>query len=179
MELIDIVDENNELTGDTVDRKEVHKKGLWHREVAILILNEKNEFLIQKRASTKKLAPNMWSLTAGHIESGETIEKAVLRETEEELGIKNLNIKNFKFICVEKCNSTSGNIINNHFKYIYLLKVNFKINDYIIQKSELSEVKYISFEMLEEIYNNKEKYCNEYTKIFFKKYFNKIINTLK
>lgn len=33
MELIDVVDENNQLTGQKTDRNEVHQKGLWHREI--------------------------------------------------------------------------------------------------------------------------------------------------
>lgn len=39
MEYLDIVDENNELTGKTEERNIIHEKG---------------EILLQKRASTKK-----------------------------------------------------------------------------------------------------------------------------
>ena len=54
MEILDVVDENNNLTGKTEDRKIVHEKGLWHREVAAWIMNEKGEVLLQKRAPSKK-----------------------------------------------------------------------------------------------------------------------------
>ena len=45
MELLDIVDENNNLTGKSLDREIVHKDGLWHREVAVIILNEEGKML--------------------------------------------------------------------------------------------------------------------------------------
>ena len=41
MELLDVVDENNNLTGKQEEREIVHRDGLWHREVAIWIMNEK------------------------------------------------------------------------------------------------------------------------------------------
>lgn len=34
MELLDIVDENNEITGQVEERKIVHEKNLWHRHVS-------------------------------------------------------------------------------------------------------------------------------------------------
>ncbi len=37
MELLDIVDENNNLTGKTEEKEVIHKKGLYHREVAVWI----------------------------------------------------------------------------------------------------------------------------------------------
>lgn len=33
-EILDIVDENNNLTGKTANKSYVHNKGIWHREVA-------------------------------------------------------------------------------------------------------------------------------------------------
>ena len=71
MELLDIVDENNNLTGEKIDRKIVHEKGIWHREIVVHIINDKKEMLLQKRAATKKLCHNMWALCAGHIDAGE------------------------------------------------------------------------------------------------------------
>lgn len=41
MELVDIVDENNELTGQVEDRWVAYDKGLWRRTVSCWIMNEK------------------------------------------------------------------------------------------------------------------------------------------
>lgn len=46
MEYFDIVDENNNLTGKTEEREIVHTTGLWHREVAVWVINEKGELLL-------------------------------------------------------------------------------------------------------------------------------------
>ena len=44
---------------------------------------------------------------------------------------------------------------NNRFIYMYLLKTNRKINEYRIQKEELSEVKYFTIKEIEEAIHNK------------------------
>ena len=49
-ELIDVLDENGVKTGEVLTRKEVHKRGLWHRAIAVAIINEQNEILIQQRS---------------------------------------------------------------------------------------------------------------------------------
>ena len=49
-EMIDVLDENGVKTGTIATRKEVHKKGLWHRAIVVAIINEKNEILIQQRS---------------------------------------------------------------------------------------------------------------------------------
>ena len=129
MELLDIVDENNNLTGKTEEKEIVHKKGLWHREVAIWIMNNKGEILIQKRASTKKQNPNKWGLTAGHIDAGESIEAGMSREILEELGVE---IKDFSKIEITKIQTEhkNSNTINNYFAYVFFAKVNYDIQDY-------------------------------------------------
>ena len=135
MEYLDIVDENNKLTNEIKSRKIVHERGLWHREVAVWIIKNKTNSLIQKRGANKKIAPNMWSLTAGHINSGEPIIKAAIREVSEELGIKNLGPSDFKLIDVQKSkyNDKTG-LINNIYRYVYVLKTNLEEKDFEIQK---------------------------------------------
>lgn len=88
MELLDVLDEEGNLIGKKEDKDSIHEKGLWHREVCALIRNEKGEYLIQKRAATKKQAPNKWGMTAGHVDAGENFDEAIVREIKEELGIE-------------------------------------------------------------------------------------------
>jgi 8-oxo-dGTP diphosphatase len=47
--------------------------------VAAAIFNDKGEILLQKRKDV-----NQWCIISGHVEFGETIEDAILREIEEE-----------------------------------------------------------------------------------------------
>lgn len=157
MEYLDIVDENNQLTGKTEERNIIHEKGIWHREVAVWIMNEKGEILLQKRAATKKQEPNKWALCAGHIDAGESVESAIIREIEEELGIK-VSIDELEFLKIYKKQSDLPNNIKNYnFSYNYFLKTNWKIEDYKIRLEELSEIKYIPFAELENIVKNKNE----------------------
>lgn len=47
--------------------------------IAVAIFNEKGEILLQKRKDVNK-----WGIISGHVEFGETIEHAVIREIKEE-----------------------------------------------------------------------------------------------
>lgn len=54
--------------------------------VYLIIKNENNEILLQRRQGTK-LWPGFLALPAGHIDEGENAYDAVVREAKEELGI--------------------------------------------------------------------------------------------
>lgn len=60
--------------------------------VAVIILNEKKQVLLQKRSDVK-----LWSIPSGHIEIGETVSEAAIREVKEET---NLDVKIKKLIGV-------------------------------------------------------------------------------
>lgn len=143
MELIDIVDKNNELTGQIYERELAYKKGLWRRTVSCWIMNEKGEILLQRRAKNKKMNPNKWAKTGGQVDSGESVEEAILREVNEELGIKIFK-EQAKIVDIYK-----GNDKNRRFSYNFIFVVKFKIDDYILQKEEVSEVRYVTIEDLE------------------------------
>lgn len=156
MELLDVVDENNNLTGEKTDRKIIHEKGLWHREIVVHIINEKKEMLIQKRAATKKLCPNMWALCAGHVDTGETPIKSAIRELEEEIGLV-VSEDELIYIGIQKTSKKRDGVINNHFNYIFLVKVDKKLEDFKIQYEELSELKYMSITQLIELIKNEDE----------------------
>ena len=150
-EYLDIFDENNKPLNDKKERKVVHEKGYWHREISVFIINENKDILIQKRAKDKLLAPDKWSLCAGHVDSGETIMEAAIREVKEEVGIKDIGPADFILFDIQKAEKKHGDIINNHYKYCYILKTNYKESDFVIQKEELSEVKYVSYDELKSL----------------------------
>ena len=51
--------------------------------VAAAVFNESGEVLLQKRADV-----NQWCILSGHVEFGETVEQAVLREVKEETNVE-------------------------------------------------------------------------------------------
>jgi mutator protein MutT len=46
--------------------------------------------LLGRRSSAKAACPDTWDVIGGHVEAGETFEDALLREVEEEIGIRPL-----------------------------------------------------------------------------------------
>lgn len=157
MELIDIVNENNELTGQVEDRWVAYNKGLWRRTVSCWIMNEKGEVLLQKRTATKRRNPNKWAKTGGQVDSGETAEEAIFREVKEELGIE-IQKEQIKVVDIHKSNEE-----NKRFAYNFIFIVNYKVEDYILQEDEVAEVKYFTIEEMELAKKNNDfnyTFCN-------------------
>lgn len=171
MELIDIVDENNKLTGQVEERWTAYEKGLWRRTVSCWIMNEKGEILLQKRAANKRRNPNKWAKTGGQVDSGETVEEAIFREVKEELGIEIPQNQ------IEVAEIFKSDDANKRFAYNFIFVVNYKINDYILQKEEVSEVKYVTIEDMELAKKNNDlnySFCNWKDNDFYRE-----INILK
>ena len=91
MEIFDIVDENGNPTGQTIERSLAHTNGVRHRTVHIWIAREvmgKWQVLLQKRALTKDSFPGRYDTSsAGHIQAGDEPLESAMRELKEELGI--------------------------------------------------------------------------------------------
>ncbi len=150
MELVDIVDENNKLTGQVEERWVAYEKGLWRRTVSCWIMNEEGEILLQKRSGDKKRNPNKWAKTGGQVDSGETVENAIFREVKEELGIE-IPKEQIEVEDIYKDNNK-----NRRFSYNFIFVVNHKIEDYKLQKEEVTEVKYVTIEEMELIKKNND-----------------------
>jgi isopentenyldiphosphate isomerase len=88
-ELFEIVDESGKVLG-VRPRRECHgNPALIHQAVHLLVFNRRGELFLQKRALNKDVQPGKWdSSVGGHMQPGETPLQAVLRETEEELGLR-------------------------------------------------------------------------------------------
>ena len=87
MEMLDIVNENDEIVGQA-SKQEIYEKLLPHRIVHVLAFNKKGELALQLQGAKKKFCPLHWvSTAAGHVQAGETVEQAALREFYEETGV--------------------------------------------------------------------------------------------
>ena len=86
-EIFDIVDDRDRVTGRQT-RQEVHRRGLKHRAIHVLVVNERGEVYLQKRSFKKDTFPGAWdSSSSGHVDSGETYDACAVRETREEIGL--------------------------------------------------------------------------------------------
>lgn len=87
-EIFDIVNERDEVI-DQQPRSEVHRQGLRHRAVHILVFNAAGSVFLQKRSMSKDCHPGTWdSSTSGHVDSGEDYDQSAVRELEEEIGLR-------------------------------------------------------------------------------------------
>lgn len=86
-EIFDVVNERDEVIGQRT-RGEVHRLGLMHRAVHVLVFNRAGEVFLQKRSMSKDCSPGLWDSSAsGHLESGEEWDACAVREVAEELGV--------------------------------------------------------------------------------------------
>src|SRR2546428_2747077 len=86
-EIFDVVNDRDEVTGQR-PRSEVHRLGLKHRAVHVLVFNARGEIFLQKRSLKKDCFPGRWDSSAsGHLEPGESYDACALRELREELGL--------------------------------------------------------------------------------------------
>jgi len=87
-EVFDVVNERDEVVGRQT-RREVHRLGLMHRAVHVLVFNSRGQVFLQKRSMTKDRQPGLWDSSAsGHVDSGEEYDACAIRELHEELGLR-------------------------------------------------------------------------------------------
>ncbi len=85
-EYFDCVDEHDQVIGRE-SRREVHRQGLRHRAVHVLLFNKRGEVFLQKRSMSKDTFPGAWDSSAsGHLDCGEDYDACAIRELKEELG---------------------------------------------------------------------------------------------
>src|SRR5262249_47734551 len=67
---------------------EVHRLGLMHRAVHVLVFNRRGQLFLQKRSRTKDTFPGAWDSSAsGHVDADEAYDDCAVRELREELGL--------------------------------------------------------------------------------------------
>ena len=87
-EFLDLVDENDNVINKK-RRSEVYAEHLSNfRVVNAFVINSEGEIWIPRRSADKRIFPLCLDMSmGGHVESGETYEDALKRETQEELNI--------------------------------------------------------------------------------------------
>lgn len=165
MELLQVVDQEGNFTGEILDKEEIHDKNLLHNEVGVFVINDKNQVLLQRRSPNKRYDANKWALCAGHVDAYESLEDAAIREIKEEIGIdvskQDLHKYGEKSVSLKESNS--------HITYLYYIKTNLAEEDFVIQQEELSEVKWFDIDEVIEMIVNKDSstiFKDRYIKLF-------------
>ena len=87
-EVFDVVDERDEVVGQA-PRSEVHRRGLRHRAVHVLVFDRQGRIFLQKRSMKKDCFPGTWDSSAsGHLDRGEAYDACAEREVREEIGVR-------------------------------------------------------------------------------------------
>ena len=87
-EIFPLVNELGEVMGQAT-RRECHSGSkLLHPVVHLHVRDAEGRLFLQKRSMTKDIQPGKWdTAVGGHIDFGETVHDALLREAREELGL--------------------------------------------------------------------------------------------
>ncbi|MDR0833807.1 MAG: NUDIX domain-containing protein [Candidatus Symbiothrix sp.] len=93
-ELFPLVNADGTVVGSAL-RSECHNGSkLLHPVVHLHVFNSRGELLLQKRSMRKDIQPGRWDTSVGgHVDFGESIETALLREAREELGIAGFEVR--------------------------------------------------------------------------------------
>ncbi|MEK7619486.1 MAG: NUDIX domain-containing protein [Patescibacteria group bacterium] len=132
---IQIVNENDEIIGHkergTLDNTDIYRvSALW-------ITNSKGEILLARRHRSKSHHPGMWGpAVAGTVDEGENYEQNIIKEAEEELGLKGIRPVLGPKIKVDN--------VYHHFTQWYTLVVDKDPGDFTLQEDEVEEVRWIS-----------------------------------
>ena len=154
-ELIDVLDEFGNPTGVVKKKSEIKKDGNYHRVIAVLVINNKDEILMQKRHPNKKVYPNLWSIfVKGHVQAGETPKEACIRELKEEVGL-DASLNELEYLYTIKEEVIKKDFIERAFFDTYIFRKDFSIDDVVYQEEELAGIKLVdSSEVISLIKNN-------------------------
>ena len=153
-ELLDVLDSNGIKTGEILPRKEVNKKGLWHRIIVVAIVNEKNEVLIQQRSENKDKNPGMWDISVtGHLSAGQDSLTAATREISEEVSVSlgySVEVRDFRFMfSYRKEEKVNDDHYDRQFYDFFILRQNGLTADNIrFQAEEVQAIKFVSINEL-------------------------------
>lgn len=134
-----IVNEKDKVIGSKEQEK--IKDDEIYRVSALWVINSNGNILLAKRAFTKSHDPGKWGpAVAGTVDKGETYDSNIIKEAEEELGLKNIKPKK------GPKERVFGK--HNYFCQWYFITVNKGLKEFKIKKDEVAEIKWFTKEEL-------------------------------
>jgi isopentenyl-diphosphate delta-isomerase type 1 len=154
-ELLDQVDEQGNVIGKAT-RAEFHSNPkMIHQVVHSWIFNKEGEILWQQRSMRKATSPGKWDMSCGgHILSGQTADETIIKELEEELGIKNAEP-----ILVDKY--IAGSQYQTELVNLYYIVLD-KETEFTLQEEEVEKVEWIIPKDAQRMVQNKERESTEF-----------------
>ncbi|WMI67447.1 NUDIX domain-containing protein [Mangrovimonas sp. YM274] len=151
-ELIDIVTKEGTLTGQSCLKSEIHSKGYYHNTAHLWLYTQKGEILLAQRSFEKAICPGMWDVSvAGHVDAGERIEEAAIRETQEELSLSLHENKLMKIGVFDCFQSYPSGIIDNEFHHTYIAQLLVPLKTLKPQPGEVEALKLVDIETFKDL----------------------------
>ena len=159
MEEFDILNENGLKINEIRTYNETHDLGLWHNSIEVVVVNNKNEILVQQRQSNKDFYPDLWDYSiCGHVKSGEMPIEATIREIKEEVGL-NVSEKDLKFLFSFRQQVIGRSKIESLFVDVFIVKKRFDESEIMLQESEVQAYKLLKLEEIKEMMDNDLVVC--------------------
>lgn len=150
MDAVIIVDDKDNAIG-IKERESITKNDIYRVSV-LWITNSKNEILLARRSLNKTHSPGKWGpAVAGTVEKNETYDSNIIKEAEEEIGLK--NIKPRKGLKIKMATKY------NYFCQWYFVEIDRNLDEFKIQESETEKIKWFSREeLLRRIDENQDEF---------------------
>ena len=114
-----------------------------YRVSALWLTNTQGQVLIAQRKWDKRNDPGKWGpAVAGTVEEGETYEENIYKETEEEIGLKGIQLK------AGPKQRVRGD--TNFFCQWYTATVDVPIQDFVIQEDEVEALEWMKLSNLQD-----------------------------
>ena len=146
MELWDVLDRDRKPLNRKHVRGTPMKKGEYHLAVFVWIFDRDGRLLLTKRSPEKKAFPNLWAITGGAVQAGETSLHAVIRELREETGIR---AEADEFVLADRY------LRKSCFCDLYFLKKTVPLEDLVMQEGETCDARWVTRREFEDLAEKK------------------------
>ena len=160
-EAVILVDENDSAIGSASKVSAHYQAGLLHRAFSVLMFDREGRLLLQKRADDKVTFPGVWANSCcSHPLSSDSeselidasgVKRAAIRKLHQELGISpdDLSLDDFHFVTKMMYSARmNADWIEREIDHILLIQADVDIK---INQNEVSEIKWVSKQELEQI----------------------------
>jgi|CXWL01.1.fsa_nt_gi mutator protein MutT len=120
-----------------------------------LIIYQNSQVFVQKRSPDRRMFPGCWDIPGGHVEPGETLYEALVREIREETGWKLKQIVDIVKIFDWKT-ERDGMIVNKR-EFDFVIEVNGDLEHPQIEQKKFTEFRWVNLDQLEILNENRQE----------------------